>query len=126
MFPSALLRDSGDGLDFVYFLQVATDGAHVFHVVDFEVDFCLEDAFGGLNGKTVHVNVQLLGQNAGNLEKHTLTVDAFDTDGGREVEPLVGVPPRREDSVAVGHLQTVGFGAVALMYGDTVALVEVP
>ena len=52
-------------------------------------------------------------------------VDAFNTDGGREMQPLVCVPTGGKDAVAVGHLQSIGHLTLSFMDGDAVVLVEI-
>ena len=118
------LRYADDGLDFVHLLEFATDDANILYIMDFEIDFALEDAIVALDGEVAHVDIELLREDGGDAQQHTCAVDALDTDGGGETKVLVRIPTNGEDVVAIGHLEAIGLGALALVDGDVAGIVE--
>ena len=117
--------DTGYIRNLLDLLQVATDVADIFYIMDFDVDFGLEDAVLCLDGEFIDVHIELLGKDSGNLIEYAHMVDAFDAYGGGEIEALVGVPLGREYAVAVCRFQAVGLRTTALVDCDAVVLVDI-
>ena len=59
------LRNTSNGLDFVYLLEFATNGANVLDIMDLEIDLALEDTVVSLDCQAMNIDVQLLGENRG-------------------------------------------------------------
>ena len=62
---SVSLRNTSNGLDFIYLLEFATNGANVLDIMDLEIDLALEDTVVSLDRQAMNIDVQLLGENRG-------------------------------------------------------------
>ena len=96
-------------------LQVVADDLNVVHIMYAEANGAVEDSVVGLDEDALHVYVELLGDDIGNLIYHSHTINTLDVDGYGEVEQLVSTPLGCHNAVAIGSLELGSFRTFTLV-----------
>lgn len=106
-------------------LELLHDSLEVFAVVNSQFDGSFKEVVV-VDGdeQFCDVDVQLAGNDVGNVMYHADTVYAGKRDGSSECVLLVHVPLDVENAVAIACLQLVGDGAVALVDDNVVVAVD--
>ena len=99
------LVNAYDGAYIVELLEVVADDLDVVHVVYAEAYGALKESIIGLDEYALHIHIELLRDDIGNLVYYTHTIDTLYTQRHREVQQLMGAPLSRYDTVSVGRLE---------------------
>ena len=90
------------------FLEGNNNLAHIFTVMDAQLDATVEDAVFTADGELVDIDTHLRGDDTGDIDEDAHTVDTLYADGSVEEQLLVHVPFGIEYAVAETGLQLVG------------------
>ena len=124
-FLSYGLQDALYILQAVDSLQIIHDHLYIFAIVNSDFDATVEDAVVAADGELVYVDIELVADDTAHVEEQSLAVDALYLDGGVKVHQLVHLPLGVDDAVAIARLELGCHRAGALVYLDTVLVVDV-